>query len=63
LPVNGVTKNSKRKPFYDQLRSHGVNRNADGYFSVISLKLKVKFNTEQATKAQKGSRGIVLLFL
>jgi hypothetical protein len=27
------------------------------------VKVKVKFTLEQATKAQKGSRGIVLLFL
>jgi hypothetical protein len=26
-------------------------------------KVKVKFNLEQATKAQKGSRGLALLFL
>jgi len=28
-----------------------------------SVKAKVKFTLEQATKAQRGSRGIVLLFL
>jgi hypothetical protein len=28
-----------------------------------TLKLKVKFTLEQATKAQRGSRGIALLFL
>jgi hypothetical protein len=27
------------------------------------LKVKVKFSPEQATKAQRGSRGIALLFL
>jgi hypothetical protein len=27
------------------------------------LKVKVKFTLEQTTKAQKGSRGIALLFL
>jgi len=27
------------------------------------VKVKVKFNLEQAMKAQKGSRGIALLFL
>ena len=27
------------------------------------IKVKVKFNLEQATKAQMGSRGIALLFL
>ena len=27
------------------------------------IKVKVKFNLEQATKAQKGSRGIALRFL
>jgi hypothetical protein len=27
------------------------------------VKLKVKFNIEQSTKAQRGSRGIALLFL
>jgi len=29
----------------------------------IFLKVKVKFTLEQATKAQRGSRGIALLFL
>ena len=29
----------------------------------IEVKAKVKFNLEQAIKAQKGSRGIALLFL
>ena len=61
-PVNWVIKNSKQKPFYDQLRPHGVNRNADGYFSAIPLKVKVKLTLEQATKAQKGSRGIYSFF-
>jgi len=28
-----------------------------------SVKVKVKFTLEQATKAQRGSRGIALLFL
>jgi hypothetical protein len=28
-----------------------------------TIKVKVKFTLEQATKAQKGSRGIALLFL
>jgi hypothetical protein len=27
------------------------------------IKLKVKFNLEQATKVQRGSRGMALLFL
>jgi len=30
---------------------------------VLSIKVKVKFTLEQATKAQMGSRGIALLFL
>jgi hypothetical protein len=30
---------------------------------VFSVKVKVKFTLEQATKGQKGSRGIALLFL
>jgi hypothetical protein len=29
----------------------------------LEVKVKVKFTLEQATKAQKGSRGIALLFL
>jgi hypothetical protein len=31
--------------------------------NVYAVKLKVKFTLELATKAQKGSRGIALLFL
>ena len=30
---------------------------------IIKVKVKVKVNLEQATKAQSGSRGIALLFL
>ena len=33
---------------------------SDGH---IQVKVKVKFTIEQATKAQRGSRGITLLFL
>jgi hypothetical protein len=29
----------------------------------MKVKIKVKFTLEQATKAQRGSRGIALLFL
>ena len=29
----------------------------------LQIKVKVKFTLEQATKAQRGSRGIALLFL
>ena len=29
----------------------------------VNVKVKVKFSPEQATKAQRGSRGIALLFL
>jgi hypothetical protein len=29
----------------------------------VKVKVKVKFNLEQATKVQRGSRGISLLFL
>jgi hypothetical protein len=29
----------------------------------VKIKVKVKFTIEQATKAQRGSRGIALLFL
>jgi hypothetical protein len=32
------------------------------YASKVSLKIQVKFTLEQATKAQRGSRGIALLF-
>jgi len=31
-------------------------------FRTVKLEVKVKFTLEQATKAQRGSRGIVLLF-
>jgi len=30
---------------------------------IIKVKVKVKFTPEQATKSQRGSRGIALLFL
>jgi hypothetical protein len=30
---------------------------------IVKLKVKVKFILEQATKAQRGSRGVALLFL
>jgi len=33
------------------------------YLMLLGLKVKVKFNPEQAMKAQRGSRGIALLFL
>jgi hypothetical protein len=29
----------------------------------VKVKVKVKFTLEQATKAQRGSRGIALIFL
>jgi len=35
---------------------------AAGEVSAIQVKIKVKFTLEQATKAQKGSRGIAVLF-
>ena len=35
----------------------------DGGNHLIYNKVKVKFTLEQATKAQKGSRGIAILFL
>jgi hypothetical protein len=31
--------------------------------ALVELKVKVKFSLEQAMKAQRGSRGIALLFL
>jgi hypothetical protein len=31
--------------------------------TIVKVKVKVKFTLEQATKAQRGSRGIALLFL
>jgi hypothetical protein len=31
--------------------------------SIFKVKVKVKFTLKQATKAQRGSRGIALLFL
>jgi hypothetical protein len=31
--------------------------------NTVNVKAKVKFTLEQATKAQRGSRGIVILFL
>ena len=33
------------------------------YICLIKIKIKVKFTLEQATKGQRGSRGIALLFL
>jgi hypothetical protein len=33
------------------------------YVEWLKVKVKVKFALEQGTKAQKGSRGIALLFL
>jgi hypothetical protein len=38
----------------------GTDSTSNGY---AKLKVKVKFSLEQATKAQRGSRGIALLFL
>jgi hypothetical protein len=35
----------------------------DAYTAVVLTKLKVMFTLEQATKAQRGSGGIALLFL
>jgi len=32
-------------------------------YKKVKVKVKVKFTLEQATKAQRGSRGIALLFL
>jgi hypothetical protein len=32
-------------------------------YNMYAVKVKVKFTLEQATKAQRGSRGIALLFL
>jgi hypothetical protein len=44
-----------------------VNKAADTHSKYVILsrivKVKVKFSLEQATKAQRGSRGIALLFL
>jgi hypothetical protein len=34
-----------------------------GYVVVLKVKVKVKVSLEQATKAQRGSRGIAVLFL
>ena len=39
----------------------GLGKKGEG--AVESLKVKVKVTLEQATKAQRGSRGIALLFL
>jgi hypothetical protein len=33
------------------------------YSFLLKVKVKVKFTLEEATKAQRGSRGIALLFL
>ena len=40
-----------------------VDSNPSCVFLSIKVKVKVKFSLEQATKAQRGSRGIALLFL
>jgi hypothetical protein len=34
-----------------------------GKYSVLKVKVKVNFSLEQAMKAQRGTRGIALLFL
>jgi hypothetical protein len=33
------------------------------YFNIFGVKVKLTFTLEQATKAQKGRRGIALLFI
>jgi hypothetical protein len=33
------------------------------FLATVKLKVKVKFTLQQVTKAQRGSRGIALLFL
>jgi len=38
-------------------------QNNKGEYAVESVEVKVKVTPEQATKAQRGSSGVVLLFL
>ena len=33
------------------------------YLNIVTVKVKVQFTIEQATKVQRGSKGIALLFL
>jgi hypothetical protein len=40
-----------------------INRNFTLFLQYIKVKVKVKLTLEQAMKAQRGSRGIALLFL
>ena len=40
-----------------------LKKNPDGGLYQAESKVKVKFTLEQATKAQRGIRGIALLFL
>jgi hypothetical protein len=50
---------------YRDNKVHGVRaRNAEIFmFDTVKVKVKVKFSLQQATKTQRGSRGIALLFL
>jgi hypothetical protein len=41
----------------------GISAKANKIYSHLQHKVKVKFSLEQAMKAQRGSRGIALLFL
>jgi len=44
-------------------QTQGNNHLLDYATAFLLIKVKVKFTLEQATKAQRGSRGIALLFL
>jgi len=41
----------------------GIRDNRSNLLPLKYIKVKVKFTLEQATKVQRGSRGITLLFL
>jgi hypothetical protein len=48
--------------FTGEAKKH-IFKNCLPLYCKLTFKVKVKLSLEQATKAQKGSRGIVLLFL
>ena len=50
-------------PSLDILVFHGLWCQHSTNYGIVCIKVEVKFTLEQATKTQKGSRGIALLFL
>jgi hypothetical protein len=62
---HGTTEFENAFPAFKHLQTHILDLTAIGVGFPLLLKIKVKvdFTLEQATKAQKGSRGTALLFL